>query len=394
MYVDRRVIARKSQLINILERLCQALELTDTQYALAKKRYEGVGEWLADAENPLLRALIIYLQGSTTLGTTVKPIGRNEHDVDLVAHMPNLGRLPPATIKRAIGSRLRENGNYAPLMEEMPRCWRLNHANEFHMDITPSIPNPECGNGGELIPDKAMQQWMASNPKGYKVLFERRAVLQPRMRLVKSESFATDGARAEIEPYPGAGGFKGILRRTIQIEKRHRDVYFAGHDPCLMPISVVITTLASRSYEYCVTRFAYDSELDVLRDIVRHMPAFIETRVIGGRQQWFIWNETTSGENFAEKWNNDPRRAEAFYGWHARALADLDKLTDLEGLDRLNKSLSESFGQPPVKMALDALTEEASAARRAGRLAVAPAIGLSTNAIGTRVRANTFFGAP
>jgi hypothetical protein len=214
------------------------------------------------------------------------------------------------------------------------------------------------------------------------------------MRLVKSESFATDGARAEIEPYPGAGGFKGILRRTIQIEKRHRDVYFAGHDPCLMPISVVITTLASRSYEYCVTRFAYDSELDVLRDIVRHMPAFIETRVIGGRQQWFIWNETTSGENFAEKWNNDPRRAEAFYGWHARALADLDKLTDLEGLDRLNKSLSESFGQPPVKMALDALTEEVSAARRAGRLAVAPAIGLSTNAIGTRVRANSFFGAP
>jgi hypothetical protein len=90
MYVDRRVIARKSQLIYILERLCQTLELTDAQYALAKKRYEGVGEWLANAEDPLLRSLSIYLQGSTALGTTVKPIGRNEHDVDLVAHNPNL----------------------------------------------------------------------------------------------------------------------------------------------------------------------------------------------------------------------------------------------------------------------------------------------------------------
>ena len=33
----------------------------------------------------------------------------------------------------------------------MPRCWRLSYANEFHMDITPSIPNPNCRFGGELV---------------------------------------------------------------------------------------------------------------------------------------------------------------------------------------------------------------------------------------------------
>ncbi len=386
MYLDR-MKRRKAELVGVLERMCQALELTDAQFETAKKRYEGVGKWLAEAESSLLRALSIYLQGSAALGTTVKPIGSNEHDIDLVAHMPNLGPLPPVTVKKTIGDRLRANGHYVPLLEEMPRCWRLSYANEFHLDITPSIPNLECDNGGELVPDKALKEWKASNPKAYKSLFDRRASLQPRMRLPTSEA----AADADIEPYPAAVGLKGMLRRTVQIAKRHRDVYF-DLDQCLAPISVVITTLASRSYEYCVGRFVYDNELDLLQDIVRYMPDFIETRIVSGVQQWFIWNETTSDENFAEKWNGDPRRAEAFYAWHTRALADLDKLADIQGLDQLNKSLSDTFGPAPVTKAFDALTEKVSAARRVGSLSVAASFGLSVGA-STGVRPNTFFGA-
>jgi hypothetical protein len=345
-------------------------------------------------ERPLLQSLAIYLQGSTALGTTVKPIGSNEHDVDLVAHIPNLDPISPMVVKKAVGDRLRANGHYAPLLEEKSRCWRLSYANEFHLDITPSIANPACNNGGELVPDKSLKEWKATNPKGYRSLFDWRANLQPRMRLVKSEATA-DRARADIEPYPAATNLKGVLRRTVQVTKRHRDVYFVGLDPCLAPISVIVTTLASRSYEYCVSQFEYVSELDLLRDIVRFMPAFIEIRTVGGRQQWFIWNETTSGENFAEKWNADPSCAEAFYAWHSRALADLDKLPDIQGVDQLHKNLSESFGALPAKMALDVLTREISAARHTGKLWVAPSIGLSLGAVSasTTVRANTFFGA-
>lgn len=390
MYSDQVMILRKAELVGVLERICQSLELTDTQYQSAKERYEGVGRWLAASDNPLLQALLIYLQGSTALRTTVKPISRNEHDVDLVAHNPNLHPVPPTTVKKAIGDRLRMNGHYAPLLEEKPRCWRLNYASEFHMDITPSIPNPMCSNGGELVPDKALKEWKASNPKGYKSLFERRAMLQPRMRLLKAE-----GVRADVEPYPAAGGLKGVLRRTVQIAKRHRDVYFVDLEPGLAPISVIITTLASRSYEYCVGRFVYDSEFDLLCDVIRHMPAFIESGMVDDRRQWFIWNETTWGENFAERWNRDPSLAEAFFAWHSRALADLEKLADIQGLDLLNKSLRDSFGPAPVTKALDALTDKLSVARRAGRLSVAPGVGLAIGATGlsTGVRANTFFGA-
>jgi Second Messenger Oligonucleotide or Dinucleotide Synthetase domain len=390
---DPRLIARKSQLAGILERLCQALELSATQYEVAKKRYEGVGEWLAAADDPLLRTLSIYVQGSTALGTTVKPIGRNEHDVDLVGHVADGGRAAPVTLKRIIGDRLRENGHYRPLLEEMPRCRRLNYANEFHMDITPSVPNPLCAQGGELVPDKTLREWTPSNPKGYKRLFEERAALRPRLRLAKSAAFRGD-ARADIEPYPAAGGFKDILRRSVQIGKRHRDVYFEMLDPSLIPISIIITTLAAHSYEYCVTHFIYDSEIDLLCDILRHMPDSIETHVIDGRRLWFVWNETTSGENFAEKWNHDPRRPEAFFAWHQKALCDLEALAAAEGLDRLTKMLRGAFGQAPVAKAMDGLTNDVSGARTTGRLGVAPSLGLIIGSpSATTVRPNTFFGA-
>jgi hypothetical protein len=97
----------------------------------------------------------VYLQGSVALGTTVKPLRRNEHDVDLVGHAAGAGGVPPTVLKKLIGDRLHENSHYRPLLEEMPRCWRLNYANEFHQDITPSVPNTLCANGGELVPDKA-----------------------------------------------------------------------------------------------------------------------------------------------------------------------------------------------------------------------------------------------
>ena len=292
-YVDRKLQARQTQIVEVLEIVCESLELSTSQFAQAKQRYEGVGACLSGSDDPVLRAITIYLQGSTALRTTVKPIGVNEHDVDLVAHVPDLDiEISPAALKKAIGDCLRANRNYAPLLEEMPRWWRLSYANEFHMDITPSIPIP------------------ASNPKGYKRLFEERAKLVPVIRIRKR--VALDSARANVEPYPEAGGFKGILRRTVQIAKRHRDIMFVD-EPDVAPLSVIITTLASRAYEWCVSNREYDNELELLFDVARHMPDTIEISHVEGRVQRFIWNETSAGENFAEKWNRRPERAEAFY---------------------------------------------------------------------------------
>lgn len=379
MYIERQTALRKAQLFGVLERLCERLEPSETQADRAKTSYEAVGQWLAGAEGEWLASSSIYLQGSTALGTTVKPIGQNEYDVDLVCHIPGLGQwLPPAMCKQMVGDRLKAHQRYSMIIEEKPRCWRLNYAGEFHLDITPSIPNLVCHHGGELVPDKALRVWKATNPKGYRDAFKRRAELVPQMRLLKS--VAEDRARkdADIEPFPERPRFRGLLCRIVQIAKRHRDTYFLARDVSLAPISVIITTLAAWSYEFCVRSMVFDSELDVLREVLRHMPSFIHHHVVDGRPVWAIWNESTEGENFAERWNAEPAKAEAFSEWHAGAMDDLERLTAAEGLDRLAKILTESFGQEPSSAVMQELFENVSVARHTRTLTFASGVGLTT----------------
>jgi hypothetical protein len=384
-------VYRESQLVQALEYICQALELTATQHNAAREHYEAVADWLLESTNPLLQNLIIYPHGSIVLGTTVKPHGRNEHDVDLVSRAPSVNTsYSPVILKTAIGQRLREHAHYRPILKEKRRCWRLEYANEFHLDITPSILNPACDNGGELVPDKELMHWQPTNPQGYLRLFERRALLRPSIRFTDALLEKRGDAAA---PFPRQTRLKGILRRLVQLAKRHRDIHFEHGDVSIAPISIVITTLLAQAYEKCV-RQSYDSELQLLIDVIRMVPQFIEGPTTNGTSRWAVWNETTEAENFAEKWNRKSLLATAFFQWHAKFLADIERITDVYGLDRLTKSLAESFGERPARMARDALTVSISTARVAGNLVIAPAIGLASNARGgTAVRSNTFFGA-
>ena len=114
--------------------------------------------------------------------------------------------------------------------------------------------------------------------------------------------------------------------------------------------------------------------------------------------QWYIWNETTAGENFAEKWNRRPERAQAFYAWHGRLCADIAELPTVRGIDRLGAKLKGLFGQKPANDAIGGIVERVSDARTAGKLRVAPKVrphgtAACCRAASTPVRSNTFFGS-
>ena len=235
------LLLRKAEVYSLLDQICQALELTAAQLEAARTSYEAVAEWLSGSDNPLLKWIDIYAHGSTGLGTTVKPIGREDFDVDLICKVLRFtADRPPAELKRIVGDRLKENARYAAMLEEKKRCWRLNYAREYHLDISPTINNAKCANGGELVPDKKLREFKPTNPKGYKALFERRAALIPTLRMQKALA-AED--RAAVEPFPVHGTAKGILRRTVQILKRHRDVHFLEVVEEIAPISIIITIL-------------------------------------------------------------------------------------------------------------------------------------------------------
>lgn len=393
-YIAERTQLRQSQLVELIEEACRHIEPSESQRELAKQRYEGVGAWLARSEDRLLASIEIRLQGSVAIGTAVKPIGALEHDVDLVAHVPDVQiAISPALLKQRIGDRLRSNGHYAPLLREMPRCWRVDYAGEFHLDITPSIPNPECRFGGELVPDKTLKEWKPSNPLGYRKKIERRAALQPRIRLVR-KAFDSALSERQVEPFPKEKRLKGLLRRTVQIAKRHRDIAFIDDKDGLAPLSIIITTLASRGYEFCVGTSEYDHELDLILDVFQRMPNLIERRVNGARVEWHLWNQTTAGEDFCEKWNRHPDRAAAFFEWHAKLVSDVKLLAAAQGFDALRRLLGNVVGTTPANAVMDSLTEQVGAARNTGRLSVTKPAGLITGtaASATPVRANTFHG--
>lgn len=388
---DGPATQRKSAVYSILDDICRDLELSEAQLEAAKTSYEAVAEWLSGSSNPILRDLRLYAHGSAGLGTTVKPLDREDFDVDLICLVLGFtADRSPAELKRLIGDRLREHARYATMLEEKKRCWRLNYAREFHLDVSPTIINIRCANGGELVPDKKLRDWKPTNPSGYRALFEARAKLLPRLR--QQRAIIKD--HAEVEPFPAKVTGRGVLRRTVQLLKRHRDIYFQHTTEEVAPISIVITTLAAQAYEYCVRNFTFDTELDVLVETIRMMPHFIETRVLNGRRQYWVPNETTEGENFADRWNTEPARVQAFFAWHAKALSDFERVATLEGVDRITTNLEESLGGSVVRRVMDKRTETISAARGANKLFIAPSVGLSltNSASASQVPHNTHFG--
>lgn len=390
------VSSKRKMIVGLLDQVCQQVEISEAQFQTAKGRYEAVGAWLSESNSPHLKKVEIYPQGSIALGTAIKPILANEFDVDLVCHLPNIGNTSTAqAVKALIGARLKEHGTYKEMLEEKQRCWRINYTNEFHLDITPSIINPQCRQGGELVPDKAMGQWKPTNPKGYINRFEQYASISPKFELLERKfiTVATDS----IEPLPEPTKTKPILKRIVQILKRHRDQRFVGSSHAeLAPISVIITTLTAKAYATCAKQEIHADEFALITAVIKAMPKFIHIEMRSGKAYYIIENETTAGENFADKWNEDPQLADAFYAWHADALSSIEGLLQVEGVDQFANSLSKNFGgkESCVHEIFSKLITPIGQARSAGLLSIAPSIGLirSPTHGAVVVPKNTFFG--
>lgn len=108
-----------AELYSILDEICRDIELTQAQLAAARTSYEAVAEWLSGSPTPLLRDIRAYAHGSAAPGTTVKPLSREEFDVDLICLVLGFtADRPPTELKRLIGDRLREHARYASMLEE------------------------------------------------------------------------------------------------------------------------------------------------------------------------------------------------------------------------------------------------------------------------------------
>ena len=241
---------RDRQLNELLEAAIASFDIPDSRYELAVRRYESVGQWLEAFEEDRGQEADVFVQGSFRLGTVTQPIGRHdEYDIDMV------GRLH--IVKHSISqTELRENVGAGlaayvligpegrPKLHEGKRCWTLEYPSDrFHIDVLPAILDLEGGGDALLLTDKDLRAWQHFDPIDYADWFYRRmAAASARLRAEAAHAMRA----ASVEDVP-EWRVKTTLQRTVQTLKRHRDIYFQRR-PERRPASIIITTLAARSY--------------------------------------------------------------------------------------------------------------------------------------------------
>ena len=336
----------------VLNSIAEDLDIPESKYLEAKNRYEAVGNWLGKEGTALSKYCPeIYPQGSFRLGTVVKPIKKDEYDIDLVCFLNELRKedTTQAGLKQMVGDRLKEYDRYKEILDkEGRRCWTLEYANEFHMDILPSIADDELRardvlhKDAILITDKEMIEnndinWPRSNPKGYANWFFTK---QTEAFQIFKKGIA-ESMKLDIEDVPDYK-VKTPLQRAIQILKRHRDIFFLSNNEKNKPISIIITTLSANLYS------GQDNVFNAIYDILSNLNKEMLIR----EGKYCIPNPANLDENFADKWNENPELPKAFFNWVNNAKnVFCDNVLQRKDEMEMGKVLNESLGFSIEKLA-------------------------------------------
>lgn len=343
--------------------LVEELDLPESAYEKAQKRYEDLGEWF-NRDNSLLNynSIHIFPQGSFMLGTAIRPVEKDdEYDLDLVCKLRegiSKNSHTQKEIKELIGAELeayRKARGIQTRLDEKHRCWCLEYKDNisFHLDIVPAIPADELKKTQlyELINNTDIEnevaenasssaisitdnrdsnyneissEWNISNPEGYGLWFAKE------MR-TKGERTLLEKARVDELPIHER---KTPLQRCVQLLKRHRDIMFK-ENPDSKPISIIISTLAAR---------AYTRELDIasaLNNILKKMESMINSTTPR------VPNPVNPQEDFTDKWEMSEykhlRLEDNFKIWLKQAQKDFRIITESRDASELNKTFEKKF---------------------------------------------------
>jgi hypothetical protein len=314
----------------LIASLLRRLELDESERRNAEADYAKLADRLAQKLDIPRHDVHIFPQGSMRTQTTISQRYPVNFDLDLVVKLtgPKYDSPDPELMFKAFGKALEGNESVTGTPEAKRRCWRLPYPGKsYYFDVTPAVRDQTRRAGSSLSVRDPDTRWAPSNPEEFAEWFCAHAAKSfPFQTLVRKSSVE---ARTTVTPLPdNQVGIDDILRRTVQLMKLHRDTLYWGVDEKkkeVMPISVIIVTLAAKAYGDLVAYRSgeFKSPIEVVLALVEAMPKYIERRADG----WRVENPKLDSENFADKWNTDDgaRRAE-FMRWHGKLEADLEAL--------------------------------------------------------------------
>ena len=315
--VTNLTTVRNVEINKKLEEIVNEISIPMSKYEEAESHYMTVGEWLASEDSELAKyEPSIYAQGSFALGTAIKPINKEEYDVDAVCKLNiPITAITQANLKKIVGDRLKKNNKYKSMLEEKKRCWTLKYSDssKFHLDILPATPDnsiyfdvytyknytygdPICITDNEKEDFyKFSSDWLKSNPKGYAQWFKERMFIGYSERRVINCCESVDDLPLFRKTT--------TLQKVIKLLKYHRNLKYIQNEH--KPISIIITTLAAKAYN------GENNIYDAMKNIIDTMGKYVEMR----DNKYWVVNPVNPDENFADKWNKEPIKAIIFSEW-------------------------------------------------------------------------------
>lgn len=153
------------------------------------------------------------------------------------------------------------------------------------------------------------------------------------------------------------------------------------------PISIIITTLAAKSYSNELNLY------DALKNIVASMPNYID---IDREGKYRIENPVMKEENFADKWNENPKKVECFNRWIKVVSEDIIyNPLNIIGTEEVSKLVKKNFGDGITNRAFSLIAEKNKIARQNQALYInglKGGITTTSNFGGQPVSEHTFYG--
>lgn len=390
----------KRTAFGVLESIARSHEMTSTMEERIRSSYASTSDFLQESPEFKVWGPTIHGQGSRVIGTTVRPVGRAEFDIDSVMRLPRAAQAyyaqgGPVALLNTLEMVMRRYAEQHGLkLKRRARCVCLEYANEMHADLAPVFADPHLtllfGEHHAQIPDRELVSYSDTNPTGYMHWFNVAASKRPMLRNQLTMD-SRDLVRADVVPLPPqAEVFNRFLSRIVQVAKIHRNLYFKAA-PDDAPTSVFLTTLLAKAYERQVQVW-HDDELSFLLAVVRDMRRSIVELPGGDGTEWWVLNPTTRSENLAGRMNTEKRQT-GFRVWHHALAADVMRLAESvelhEGRDSLVRKVGSAFSQDSADDLQRSMQRHLATDRSAGRAVVMGASGL---AFDVKSRENTHHG--
>ncbi|MCE7886667.1 MAG: nucleotidyltransferase [Alphaproteobacteria bacterium PRO2] len=375
----------------LLADIATKIQLSPTDYELAKERYRAISEWVSSEGSQIARFNpYIYPQGSFRTQSTISAnADQDEFDIDLMLELEiphdsdpyKVLKMVADSIDRGPGTRYHEK------VDMKKRCVRVQYEN-MHLDLTPSVllnsSNPRESTIFDRHPNR--KRHVIANPEGFAQWFDEKVLpqallLERAMRLAKA---------ADAEPVPDQKPIeqKPLKLIVLQLIKRYRDIRYTPA-PWEKPPSVLTAKLVADA------PVLSNSLTDALSAVVNYMIVTLSGELL------HVENPRCSRDILTDRWPLNLQKQQVFLG-HLRELKNaLIHLQGESNLDAKRKILAALFGERVTDKSFVALNEYMARQSGSGNVRYGTVLGgiypvTQDNVIpGTReIKAHKFYGIP